>query len=247
MLNPPLFKVFGSPFVNQPANAPPPPPPFTPCPFPPPTLLKPEQAMLWTWFLDQTQALHDLSPYAGWTWTPGWRECDQNRPIYLKGHVPGGRLIELAFFYADAFRTHQLESPTVLLMQNFNYSDHLGKWTLRADAEGALSIVPELYAGTACETLNEYITRINAVNGRPALNKTVPFSWLALGARFKFLPTKPEDKTWVKIGLNEVALWEPKMAHDRWIGQFIGCFSEHHPEDPTACDAHVYPLDNPAA
>ena len=75
---------------------------------------------------------------------------------------------------------------------------------------------------------------------------TVPFSNLALGAKFRYLPDTDETKVYVKIGPNSIAQWDTKKVHDRWIGQLIFCFSDR-PERRGALDEHVFPMDNPDA
>ena len=61
----------------------------------------------------------------------------------------------------------------------------------------------------------------------------VPFDKLCLGAKFRYDPRRyklhAEDgitRVWVKICVNEIALWEEDNLTTNWVGQQICCFSD---------------------
>lgn len=225
------------------------PPAFTPCPFPTPPIAA-EYLVIWEWYLTQVQAIHALSPYAGWSWWLGFKEGEPNRPYTFQGRIPGGRLTDLMFLYADPFHPRVLEVPTVILMLGNHFREGDARWTL--DEQG--NVQPLMFAApTPREVLDQHIRQCNGFHKPPdyikrlPINTTVPFSALALGAKFKYLPTERNGAAWVKIGHNEVAAWDERGAHNASPFQAVCCFTDKYPETPGALDAHIYPLDNPLA
>jgi len=49
-----------------------------------------------------------------------------------------------------------------------------------------------------------------------------PFNVLALGTQFKY--NQFDNRTFVKIGSNEIAEWDDDMITSNWIGQMIYSF-----------------------
>ena len=225
-------------------------PTFTPCPFPMPPI-DPKHTLMWDWYLAQAQEIHTIAPYAAWVWellpwTP-IEDSTANRSIAYRGTVPGSKyIIRLVFVYADHWHPETMIAPEIDLSRSLNYADPVGSWEY-GSKDGVGCVRPCSWSSvSAAITLREYIDRASKT-GPIIINKTVPFSHLAIGAKFRYLPDTDEKKVFVKIGPNTIAQWNNKMVHDRWIGQLIFCFSDQHPEVPNVLDDHVFPLDNPDA
>lgn len=65
-----------------------------------------------------------------------------------------------------------------------------------------------------------------------------PFNKLALGVKFRYIHPHVE-KTWVKIGHNEIAEWDESQAVTNWVGQQICSFAENDLEASLSVEVEV--------